>query len=128
MEKEPVSERAHEKEEEVTAIQPVAFTHFSESDAHPEAKNIDVLMDLTLSISVELGRTQMPIKDILKLGQGSVVELDKLAGEPVALLVNDKKFAEGEVVVVDESFGVRITAFMGGKERLEDLGVESDKG
>ena len=128
MEKEPVSERAHEEEEEVTAIQPVAFTNFSESDAHPEAKSIDVLMDLTLSISVELGRTQMPIKDVLKLGQGSVVELDKLAGEPVSLLVNDKKFAEGEVVVVDESFGVRITALMGRKEQLKDLGVEQDKG
>ena len=124
MEKKPVSERAREKEEEeVTTIQPAAFTHFSESDAHSGARSMDVLMDLTLPISVELGRTHMSIKDILKLGQGSVVELDKLAGEPVALLVNDRKFAEGEVVVVDENFGVRITALMGKKERLEGLGA-----
>ena len=115
-------EKEHEKEG--VPVQPVAFAHFSESDAHPEAKSMDVLMDLTLLISVELGRTHMPIRDILKLGQGSVVELDKLAGEPVALLVNDKKFAEGEVVVIDENFGVRITSLVARKERLEGLGAE----
>ena len=78
-------------------------------------------MDLSLPITVELGRLMMTIQDILELGQGAIVELDKLAGEPVDLLVNDKKFAEGEVVVVDENFGVRITSLVNPRDRLGSL-------
>lgn len=74
--------------------------------------NLDILMNISLSVSIELGRTEMMIKDILKLGVGSIVELNKVAGEPVDLLVNTKKFAEGEVVVIDENFGIRITKLM----------------
>ena len=68
-----------------------------------------MLMDLTLPLSIELGRTRMTVQDILRLGRGSVVQLDRLAGEPIDLYVADRRFAEGEVVVLGEHFGVRIT-------------------
>jgi flagellar motor switch protein FliN/FliY len=68
-----------------------------------------MLMDLTLPLSIELGRTRMTVQDILRLGRGSVVQLDRLAGEPIDLYVSDRRFAEGEVVVLGEHFGVRIT-------------------
>ena len=84
-------------------------------------RSIDMLMDLELPISVELGRVKMFVKNILELGPGSVVELNKFSGEPVDLFVNNKKFAEGEVVVVDQNFGVRITALVGPNERLTSL-------
>ncbi len=84
-------------------------------------KNIDMLLDVKMPISIELGRTEMPISELLTLGPGSVVELNKLAGEPVDLLVNDKIIARGEVVVVDENFGVRITLLMSPEERLKSL-------
>ena len=83
--------------------------------------NIELLLDVRMPISIELGRTEMPISELLTLGPGSVVELDKLAGEPVDLLVNDKIIAKGEVVVVDENFGVRITMLMSPEERLKSL-------
>ena len=82
----------------------------------------DFLMDLTFPVSIELGRTKMLIKDILDLGHGSVIEFEKLAGEPVDLLVEDKKIAEGEVVVVDEHFGIRITNLVHKAEFLKTLG------
>jgi len=84
-------------------------------------QNIDLLLDVKMPIAIELGRTEMPISEILALGPGSVVELDKLAGEPVDLLVNGKIVARGEVVVVDENFGVRITMLMSPQERLKSL-------
>lgn len=84
-------------------------------------KNIDMLLDVKMPISIELGRTEMAISELLTLGPGSVVELNKLAGEPVDLLVNDKIIARGEVVVVDENFGVRITLLMSPEERLKSL-------
>ena len=70
---------------------------------------MDLIMDVPLKVTVELGRAQMRIKEILNLGQGSVVELDKLAGEPVDVLVNGQLIAHGEVVVIDENFGIKIT-------------------
>jgi flagellar motor switch protein FliN/FliY len=82
---------------------------------------LEILMDIDLPITIELGRTRMMIKNILKLGPGSIVELNKLSGEPVDLYVNNKKFAEGEVVVVDENFGVRITEIVRVDERLKNL-------
>lgn len=84
----------------------------------------DFLMDLTFPVSIELGRTKMLIKDILDLGHGSVIEFEKLAGEPVDLLVDDKKIAEGEVVVVDEHFGIRITSLIQTAEMLKDLSMK----
>lgn len=86
-----------------------------------DPRNIDLLMDVDLPVSIELGRTKMSISDILTLGPGSVVELNKLAGEPVDLLINYKVVARGEVVVVDESFGLRITQLMTPEERLKAL-------
>lgn len=83
--------------------------------------NIDLIMDVNLDISVVLGRTKKTIKDILALGNGSLIELDRLAEEPVEILVNGKRIAYGEVVVVDENFGVRITSIVSGEDRIKSL-------
>ena len=83
--------------------------------------NLDLLMGVTLRVTVELGRTKMDIREILGLGPGSVVELDKLAGEPVDVLVNDRLIARGEVVVIDDRFGVRITDVPSPAQRLNSL-------
>jgi flagellar motor switch protein FliN/FliY len=86
-----------------------------------EANNLNMLMHIPLKLSVELGRTQKLIKDILDLSQGSIVELDKLAGEPVDILVNDQLIAKGEVVVIDENFGVRVTEIITQWDRIQKL-------
>ncbi len=83
-------------------------------------KNIDLLMDIALDVVIELGRTVMPLKEVLNLGPGAVIELDKLAGDPVDILVNNKLVARGEVVVVEENFGVRITEIVDVKSLGED--------
>ncbi len=84
-------------------------------------RNLDLLMDISLPVTIELGRTNMVIREILELGPGSVIELQKLSGEPVDLYVNDKKFALGEVVVIDENFGVRITELLSVEDRIKAL-------
>jgi flagellar motor switch protein FliN/FliY len=84
-------------------------------------RDMDFLLDIPLEVSVELGRTRMLIKDLLQLGQGSVVELDKIAGEPMEILVNNKLVARGEVVVVNEKFGVRLTDIISPTERIQKL-------
>jgi flagellar motor switch protein FliN/FliY len=84
-------------------------------------KDIDFLLDIPLEIRVVLGRTKMLIKDLLQLGQGSVVELDKLAGEPMEILVNNRLVARGEVVVFHEKFGVRLTDIISPTERIKQL-------
>lgn len=89
-----------------------------QEEENVQSKGIDLLMDVVLDVSIELGRTTMSIKDILALGVGSVVELDKMVGDPVDILVNNKLIAKGEVVVVDENFGVRITSIVNAEERL----------
>ena len=86
-----------------------------------EKERLELLMDIKLDLSIELGRTRMLLRDILELGPGSVIELDKMAGETVDLLINNKKLAEGEVVVVDENFGVRITHLISMQERIKML-------
>lgn len=86
-----------------------------------EQRNLDMLLDIPLRVTVELGRTKRTVKDILGLTSGSIVELDKLAGEPVDILVNEKLIAKGEVVVIDENFGVRITDIMNQSERIMNL-------
>ncbi len=83
--------------------------------------NIGFILDIPLQLSVEIGRTRMIINDLLQLGQGSVVELDKLAGEPFDVLVNGKLIARGEVVVVNEKFGIRLTDIISPTERIEQL-------
>jgi flagellar motor switch protein FliN/FliY len=85
------------------------FAEFSPSAASSGEVNIAVLLDLSLPVSIELGRTKMTVQEILRLGRGSVIQLDRLAGEPIDIYVGDRRFAEGEVVVIDEHFGIRIT-------------------
>ncbi len=87
-----------------------------------DAANLDFVLDIPLEVSVELGRTKMLISDLIQLGQGSVVELSKLAGEPLEILVNQKLIARGEVVVVNEKFGVRLTDIISPVERVKQLG------
>jgi flagellar motor switch protein FliN/FliY len=82
---------------------------------------IELLLDISLPVTVELGRTRMMIRDILQLAPGSILELDKLAGEPVDIMINDKSIARGEVVVIDENFGVRLTSIVTPSERLMNL-------
>jgi len=82
---------------------------------------LEFILDIPLEITVELGRTKMPINDLLQLGQGSVIELDKLAGEPLEILINSKLVARGEVVVVNEKFGVRLTDIVSPMERVQSL-------
>ena len=85
-------------------------------------KNLQMILDIPLKVSVELGRTKMSVSELLNLGQGSVIELSKLAGEPMEVFVNDKLIARGEAVVVNEKFGVRLTDIISPKERVEQLG------
>jgi flagellar motor switch protein FliN len=83
--------------------------------------NLNLLLDIPLEITAELGRTRMIIHDLLQLGQGSVIELNKLAGEPLEILVNNKLIARGEVVVVNEKFGIRLTDIISPMERIKQL-------
>lgn len=84
-------------------------------------RNLDLILDVSVPVSVELGRASMFVKDILSLAYGSVVELDRLAGSPVDLLVRGKLLAQGEVVVVEENFGIKITNICGSEERVKNL-------
>lgn len=102
-------------------VHQAAFEPLTPQNSIPPIKNIDLIMDVPLDISVVLGRTKKSIEDILNLGAGSLIELDKLAEEPVEILVNGKQIALGEVVVVDENFGVRITSIVSNAERLKSL-------
>jgi len=87
------------------------------------SNNLDLLMDVQVVLTVELGRTKKYVKDILSLGEGSILELDKLAGEPVDLFINGKLIAKGEVVVIDENFGVRVTEIVSPAERIASLSI-----
>jgi flagellar motor switch protein FliN len=104
-------------------VQQAAFASFDTPAAPPaeQPRNLDLLMDIPLKVSVELGRTKRTIKEILELSVGSVVELDKLAGEPVDIHVNDKLIAKGEVVVIEENFGVRVTDILSQTDRLKSI-------
>ena len=107
--------------EDMTPVRSVSFQQLAPSDEIVDKDNIDRLMDVGLNLSVELGRKEMQIREILGLGPGKIIELDKLAGEPVDLLVNGKLLAKGEVVVVDENFGVRITELIDPINRIKML-------
>jgi len=91
-------------------------------DSQRGKNNLDFLMDIPLSVSVEIGRAKIAIKDLLQLGANSVIELDKAVGEPLDLLINDKLVARGEVVVFDENFGIRITDIVKSEDRIKSLG------
>ncbi len=111
----------YEKPVTNVAVQPVQFAPLQVMNTDTSENNIGLIMDVPLQVTVELGRTRKMIKDILELGPGSVIELDKLAGEPVDILINGKLIAKGEVVVIDENFGVRITQIISQMERLNNL-------
>ena len=102
-------------------VRQAAFTPLTATPHHNTPRNIDLILDVPLEISVVLGKTKKNIRDILNLGTGSLIELDKLAEEPVDILINGKKVAYGEVVVVDDNFGVRITSIISGEERVKAL-------
>jgi len=87
-----------------------------------EVPNLDFILDLPLEVSVELGRARMLVSELLQLGQGSVIELNKLAGEPVDIFVNQKLIARGEVVVVNDKFGIKMTDILSPTERVKQLG------
>ncbi|MEN6348077.1 MAG: flagellar motor switch phosphatase FliY [Syntrophomonas sp.] len=103
------------------AVQPVQFAPLRESEIEPLPQNIGLIMDVPLDVTVELGKTRKTIKEILELNQGAIIQLDKLAGEPVDLMVNGKLIAKGEVVVIDESYGIRITTIISPLDRMNKL-------
>ncbi len=103
-------------------VQQAQFTNFeAPTISQSEARNLNMLLDIPLQVAVELGRTKRSVKEILELSGGSIIELDKLAGEPVDILVNNRLIAKGEVVVIDENFGVRITDILSQADRLNNL-------
>ncbi|WP_285394667.1 flagellar motor switch phosphatase FliY [Lysinibacillus sp. fls2-241-R2A-57] len=103
-------------------VQQAQFASFDTNViSQSEARNLNMLLDIPLQVTVELGRTKRSVKEILELSSGSIIELDKLAGEPVDILVNSNLIAKGEVVVIDENFGVRITDVLSQAERLNNL-------
>lgn len=105
-----------------TNVQPVVFSSFEQPTMQPqESSNLSMLLDIPLQVTVELGRTKRSVKDILELSSGSIIELDKLAGEPVDILINNKLVAKGEVVVIEENFGVRVTDIISQSDRIKNL-------
>jgi flagellar motor switch protein FliN/FliY len=104
-------------------VKPVEFAQLEGSDFTGSVGNLDLIVDIPVRITVELGRTRKTIGEVLALGPGSVVELNKMAGEPVDVLVNGKLIARGEVVVIDESFGIRVTDIVSRAERIRSMGV-----
>jgi flagellar motor switch protein FliN/FliY len=120
------SELAHEVAAPAETVAPAAFANFGAATAvvgtPPGAVNdINMILDIPVQLTVELGRTRIPIKHILQLAQGSVVELEALAGEPMDVLVNGYLIAQGEVVVVNDKFGIRLTDIVTPSERLRRL-------
>jgi len=102
-------------------VAPASFTNFGAGATPAAANDISMILDIPVQLTVELGRTRIPIKHILQLAQGSVVELDALAGEPMDVLVNGYLIAQGEVVVVNEKFGIRLTDIVTPSERMRRL-------
>ncbi|MBI1388005.1 MAG: flagellar motor switch protein FliN [bacterium] len=102
-------------------VQPAVFVPFDEEEPAMETTNLDVILNLDLEIRVELGKTRKTVRDILEMGSGSVLELNKLNGEPVDLLVNARGFAKGEMIVIGENFGVRVTDILSVTEIIEAL-------
>ncbi len=114
---------AEEMLDEQPEVQKAEFENIeTPQEAKSPDRRLEMLLDIVLPVSIELGRTKMFIKDILELERGSIIELDKMAGEPVDLYINNKKMAEGEVVVVDKHFGIRITNLIDPADRIKNLG------
>ncbi|AHI29193.1 flagellar motor switch protein FliN [Marinobacter similis] len=110
------------KDEDVQAAPMEEFDHVSQSSqGNGPAPDMDVILDIPVTISMEVGNTQIPIRNLLQLNQGSVIELDRLAGEPLDVLVNGTLIAHGEVVMVNEKFGIRLTDVISPGERIKRL-------
>lgn len=109
--------------EKPVTVQPVKFASFEDSARNQGEinKNLDILMDIKLQLTVELGRTELPIKKVLELTRGSIIELEKVAGEPVELYANGKLVAHGEVVVIEDNFGLRITSITDPEDRIKGI-------
>lgn len=105
----------------ITEKKAVPFNNLTKDVVSPGGQNLDFILDIPVEVTVELGKTKMLVNDLLQLGQGSVVELEKLAGEPVEILVNEKLIARGEVVVVNDKFGVRLTDIISPLDRIKQL-------
>ncbi len=105
-----------------TEIKGIPTPEESPADNSKELANLDFILDIPLEVTVELGRARMMISELLQLGQGSVIELTKLAGEPLEIFVNQKLIARGEVVVVNEKFGIRMTDIISPVDRVKQLG------
>ena len=118
----PLTEVAEGTELEASAPEAGGDDGKGGSKEEKRDRNLNLIMDIPLKVTVELGRTRMVVSELLNLGQGSVVELSKLAGEPMEVLVNNKLVARGEAVVVNEKFGVRLTDIISPTERVEQLG------
>lgn len=110
-------------------VQPVQFASFEDLDQvqGPQNQNLNILLDVKLQLTVELGRTELPIKKVLELTKGSIITLNKAAGEPVELFANGKLIALGEVVVIEDNFGLRITHITDPAKRLNSIGTSSTK-
>ncbi|MES2521521.1 MAG: flagellar motor switch protein FliN [Gemmatimonadota bacterium] len=108
----PLSSLADPVMTDMSAPRAPQLTEFEHTLAGTTEVPIGMLLDLTLPVSIELGRTSMTVQEILRLGRGSVIQLDRLAGEPIDIYVGDRRFAEGEVVVLGEHFGVRVTRIL----------------
>ncbi len=113
-------EQAAKKLEEVKPAAAVGPAGVTTGDERSD-RNLNLILDIPLKVTVELGRTKMVVNELLNLGQGSVIELSKLAGEPLEVLVNNKLVARGEAVVVNEKFGIRLTDIISQTERVEQL-------
>ena len=103
------------------SVAPAAFTNFAAAPVNAAGNDINMILDIPVQLTVELGRTRIPIKHILQLAQGSVVELEAMAGEPMDVLVNGYLIAQGEVVVVNDKFGIRLTDIVTPSERMRRL-------
>lgn len=115
------SEKAPEARESVSRAEFQALEDESGADDSEHDVNMEVILDIPVTVSMEIGRTRVPIRNLLQLNQGSVVELDRLAGEPMDVLVNGTLIAHGEVVVVNEKFGIRLTDVISPAERVKKL-------
>ncbi len=118
-----VVENMDTAEMEPVTVQPAEFGNLSGSGSDLGAsRNVDMLLDVDLEVTVELDRKAIMVSELLKLGKGSIIELEKSAGEPLDILINGRKFAEGEVVVIDDKFGIRLTQLLSPKDRIKSLG------
>lgn len=112
-------ERRHKPDPEAETLQPEQLSAAAQGDG--EEMNLEMVLDVPVTMSMEIGRTRIPIRNLLQLNQGSVVELDRLAGEPLDVMVNGTLIAHGEVVVVNEKFGIRLTDVISPSERIRKL-------